>query len=83
MNDKVKLPPLLETDDQWSISAGESVPVIVRIEGSSIISTGKYFHKVDKWTITGYCGDWVPIEWWPIPEPNTGNKVPTKLTNKE
>ena len=56
MNDRVNLPPLLDTDDQWSISAGESVPVVVRIEGSLGVTTGKYYHKIDKWTITGHCG---------------------------
>ena len=81
MNDGVKLPPLLDTDDQWSVSAGESVLVIVRIEGSLGVTTGKYYHKIDLWSIVGHHGDWRPIEWWPIPEPNTGNKVPPKSTN--
>lgn len=55
-------------------------PVLFQIDGFSIPVVGTYSHEKDEWSFIHFVcrtmsGSDQVIEWWPLPEPGTGNKV--------
>lgn len=72
----MSLPPIKEQIGELERMAKPSVDVLVKVEGVRGVQTGRYYHGSEFWTIDGLHGQsWVVTEWWPMPEPGTGNKV--------
>lgn len=55
--------------------AAISVDVLVRVEGFKDKNIGRYIHGTECWQVNGWSGNPKVIEWWPLPENNTGTFV--------
>lgn len=54
---------------------GVSVDVLVRIKGFKDKAIGRYIHGSGIWSVNGWSGEPDVLEWWPLPDNETGNTV--------
>lgn len=67
------LPPVRDDLRDFEKLAQISVDVLVRIEGFASKAIGRYIHGAEAWQVDGWSGNPTVVEWWPLPENETGH----------
>jgi len=71
----MKLPEVKKNLADFEKASAISDDVLVRVEGFTTLTIGRYSHYLEEWQVNGRSGWPVVAEWWPLPEKGTGEQV--------
>lgn len=70
-----RFPNIRDDLKEYERDASPSVDVLVKIKGYPSKAIGRYIHGIDEWQVDGWSGHPIILEWWYLPENESGNKV--------
>ncbi|MCG9575377.1 hypothetical protein L1D14_03915 [Vibrio tubiashii] len=70
-----RLPPVKSDLQEYERMAKPSDRVLIRLAGQKGLVMGCYIHGAQSWQADNIHGEIKVIEWWPLPENNTGTQL--------